>query len=547
MRILICHGYLLRGTGSNQYVQSLARAFCAQGHHVLVMCQDGDPRLDFVSAFLCEQDGSFTPQVLWEEKTGYTGTCMVFKPDIGGLLPVYVLDSYAGFKVKEFTELSELELDRYVDMNRRSLQRLVRQFAPEAIHANHAVMLPYIVRPVASEHEIPYFVSIHGSAIEYTVKKDSRYLTYGAEGLEGAEAILVPSEHTASQVLEVFGGRVEGLEEKLTLLPPGVDTELFRPAEESLAESVEQMLAAVEKRTEGVTVGDFIGRAGDHPPAEREQMQVEYEISRINGLHPEWLPDPDIEAGMRGLAAGGCPFVMYLGKLLETKGIQCVITALPLILRDHPTAKLVVVGFGELWGILELMIDALDQGEIRTFKVLCEYGNAAYSKRTGRPFAPVLAFLDELAGEGTLDDYLRLCLEQDLRGAVIFTGYLAPEEHRYILPHARALLVPSLAQEAFGLVATEAMAAGVVPIASFHSGLESALDPVKAVWGRDAGLFLLGTTEKLVFRIAAACGTVLEMPDESLRARGAEMRSVVQKRFTWDAAARRLAALYECR
>lgn len=547
MRILICHGYLLRGTGSNQYVQSLARALCAQGHHVLVMCQDDDPRLDFVSAFLREQDGSFTPEVLWEEKTDYPGNCMVFKPDIGGLLPVYVLDSYAGFKVKEFTELSELELDRYVDMNRRSLQRLVRQFTPEAIHANHAVMLPYIVRPVAAEHGIPYFVSIHGSAIEFTVKKDSRYLTYGAEGLEGARAILVPSEHTASQVIEVFGGRVEGLEEKLTLLPPGVDTELFKPAGESLAESVEQMLAAVEKRTEGVAVGDFIGRAGEHPPPASEQMQVEYEIHRINGLHPEWLPDPDIEASMRGLAAGGCPFVMYLGKLLETKGIQCVIPALPLIMRDHPTAKLVVVGFGELRGILELMIDALDKGDIMTFKVLCEYGNAAYSTRTGRPFAPVLAFLDELAGEGTLDEYLRLCLTRDLRGAVVFAGYLPPEEHRYILPHARALLIPSLAQEAFGLVATEAMAAGVVPIASFHSGLESALDPVKVVWGRDAGCFLLGTTEKLVFRIAAACGCVLEMPDEVLRARGEEMRSVVQKRFTWDAAARRLSALYKCR
>ncbi len=545
MRILICHGYLLRGTGSNQYVQSMARALCAQGHHVVVMCQDDDPRLDFVTTFLREEDGAVTPHLLWETETGYPGNCMVFKPDIGGLLPVYVMDSYPGFTVKEFTALDSSELDSYIDSNRRALRRLVRQFVPEVIHANHAVMLPYIVRPVAEEAGVPYVVSVHGSAIEFTVKKDPRYLPYGSEGLAGAEAVLVPSEHTAAQVKEVFGEHVEGLDERVQLFPPGVDTDLFDMTDESLGESVELMLSAVTERTTGVTVGDFIGRASDLPLRQLNRQQIEHEVNRINGLHPEWMPDPDLDVSARSLAESGSPFVMYLGKLLETKGVQCIFPALPLILRDHPGARLVVVGFGEFRGMLELMLDALDAGDIQAFKQLCEYGDSAYCARIERPFAHAMSFLEELAAEGMLDDYIGLCASLDLRGAVVFTGYLTPEEHRYLLPHARALLIPSIAQEAFGLVATEAMASGVVPVASFHSGLETALDPVKAIWGKESEKFLLGTPEKMVFRIAAACRDVLEMPQAVLKTRGAEMRGVVQQRFSWDAFARRLVKLYE--
>ncbi|MCJ7652913.1 MAG: glycosyltransferase, partial [Actinobacteria bacterium] len=200
------------------------------------------------------------------------------------------------------------------------------------------------------------------------------------------------------------------------------------------------------------------------------------------------------------------------------------------------------VGFGELIGLLQLMVEALQAGDVRRLRELCEYGNREYT-RADSAFSPVLAFLDELAGEGTLDDYLRLCAGLDISGSVIFTGYLAPEEHRFLLPYARALLVPSLAPEAFGMVATEAMASGVVPIASCHSGLETALAPLKEVWGSDAESLLLGTPEKLVFRIAAASRFVLNMTEHALRDMGARMREAVNEEFSWDAVSKRIVTL----
>lgn len=544
MRILICHGYLLKGTGSNQYVQSLARALCRQGHHLVIMCQDGDPRLDFVTTFLRETADGMSPQVVWEQETGYPGSCLVFKPDIGELLPVYVLDSYEGFEVKEFPDLDEGELERYVEANRRVLARLMDQFVPDAVLVNHAVMLPYILNPIARAADTHYFVSLHGSAIEFTVKNDSRFLRYGYEGLAGASRIIAPSRHTADVAMEVFGPFVEGLDTKIAIVPPGVDTELFNKTDRPLRHSVRMLVEAVDLKMSGVTVGDFSGNVNSKPVPGDSDKAIRRDIEIINARHPDWLPEPDIGTRLNSLANGQRPFVMFLGKLLETKGIQCILPALPLVMREHPQVCLVVVGFGELRGILELMLDALDAGDVKRLKSLCEYGNMEYT-RSGPLFEPVLSFLDELADSGTRGEYVGLCRESNISEAVIFTGFLAPEEHRYLLPYARALLVPSLAPEAFGMVVTEAMAAGVVPIATSHSGLEAALEPVRKVWGKEADSLLLGTHDNVVSRIAHSCRMVLEMPGKELNEKGERMRKEVEEHLSWDAVARRIAAMFE--
>src|ERR687893_2547752 len=91
MRILIFHGYLLRGTGSNIYNANLARTLAALGHEVDLLCQDR----------------------AWEAPEGVT----VHNPDIGRVLPVYVADTYEGFDAKPYAQLSDAELDHYLDSN----------------------------------------------------------------------------------------------------------------------------------------------------------------------------------------------------------------------------------------------------------------------------------------------------------------------------------------------------------------------------------------------------------------------------------------------
>jgi glycosyltransferase involved in cell wall biosynthesis len=199
MRVLIFHGYMLRGTGSNIYNVNLARALARLGHEVHLLCQDREVRIEGVQ---------------------------IHNPDIGGLLPVYVKDPYEGFEVKTFPELSEAELDRYLEANVSAVRDVAGAAGGVNLAlANHLVMGPAIL---ARAEVAPFAVKIHGSALEYTVKPHPRFLPYAREGVEAASGVLTGSGHTAASLWAALAD-VPGLREKTRLGPPGVDVEEFRP------------------------------------------------------------------------------------------------------------------------------------------------------------------------------------------------------------------------------------------------------------------------------------------------------------------------------
>jgi glycosyltransferase involved in cell wall biosynthesis len=204
MRILIFHGYLLRGTGSNIYNANLVRTFTELGHEVHLLCQDRD----------------------YKPPEGVT----VHIPDIGRVLPVYVADEYEGFEAKPFAELTDAELEHYLAANVNAVRALP---TPDVALANHLVMGPVILaRALAGT--APYAVKIHGSALEYTVRPHpERFLPYALEGIRGANGVLVGSNHTAESLFEVLADE-PSLRERTRLGPPGVDVHTFRRREPDL-------------------------------------------------------------------------------------------------------------------------------------------------------------------------------------------------------------------------------------------------------------------------------------------------------------------------
>jgi glycosyltransferase involved in cell wall biosynthesis len=202
MRVLIFHGYMLRGTGSNIYNANLAPALARLGHEVHLLCQDREVEIEGVE---------------------------IHNPDIGGLLPVYVRDPYEGFEVKTFPELSEEELDRYIEANVTAVRGVAERVGGiDAALANHLVMGPAIL---ARAGVAPFAAKIHGSALEYTVKPHPRFLPYAREGLAAANGVLIGSAHTAESLWATLT-YVPGLREKTRLGPPGVDVEEFSPGGE---------------------------------------------------------------------------------------------------------------------------------------------------------------------------------------------------------------------------------------------------------------------------------------------------------------------------
>src|SRR5215212_10532884 len=215
MRILIFHGYLLRGTGSNVYNASLCRALVRAGHEVHLFCQDKAP-----------------PEL----------GCAIHQPDIHGVLPVYVADRYEGFEAIPFPALSDEQLGRYLEANVAAVREVAERARPDLALANHLVMGPVILaRALAGR--VPYAVKVHGSALEYTVRPHrERFLPYALEGLRGASGVLVGSRHTGESLWEVLADEPT-LPERTRLGPPGVDVHTFRPGSADLPRLASRLAA----------------------------------------------------------------------------------------------------------------------------------------------------------------------------------------------------------------------------------------------------------------------------------------------------------------
>jgi glycosyltransferase involved in cell wall biosynthesis len=199
MRVLLFHGYMLRGTGSNIYTANLAAALARLGHEVHLLCQERRVRVEGVE---------------------------IHNPDIHGLLPVYLKDPYEGFEVKTFPEMTEAELARYIEANVDAVREVAAGAGGvDAALAGHLVMGPCILARAGIGD---FAAKIHGSALEYTVKPNPRFVPYAEEGMLPASCVLTGSHHTAASLWEALP-MVPGLREKTKAGPPGVDTGEFRP------------------------------------------------------------------------------------------------------------------------------------------------------------------------------------------------------------------------------------------------------------------------------------------------------------------------------
>src|SRR3954470_15061539 len=244
MRVLVFHGYLLRGTGSNVYNAELGAALARAGHEVHLVCQERDPlALDWVDA-AGDWDGGRLEVRTRREPARAT----VYRPDIAGLLPLYVADRYDGVEARPFPELSAAELDRYVERNVAAVREVADRVHPDVALANHLVMGPAILARALGA--VPYAVKIHGSALEYVVKPHPRFLPYAREGLDGAGGVLVGSRHTAESLWAALDD--PGLPARTRLGPPGVDVHAFRPRD---PHDAAEGLHALAERLRGATGG----------------------------------------------------------------------------------------------------------------------------------------------------------------------------------------------------------------------------------------------------------------------------------------------------
>jgi glycosyltransferase involved in cell wall biosynthesis len=228
----------------------------------------------------------------------------VVRPDIGPLLPVFVLDAYEGAEARLIGDMSAAELDRVVAANAAAVRA---EMPADLVVANHLLL----GGPVGAAAGGPFVVKAHGSELEFAMRGDEALCARARATLAPARAVVAGSQHIARVIAEVLGPGPHL--DRVAVVPPGVDIERFRP--EPRAEALRQLVA----------------EANNDPPNTQPGAAG----------HDERRPDPGNAARLAAFLADDAPTVLYVGKLSREKGVHLLLAALARL-----DARGVIVGFG---------------------------------------------------------------------------------------------------------------------------------------------------------------------------------------------------------
>jgi glycosyltransferase involved in cell wall biosynthesis len=284
MKILLWHGYLLGGTGSNVYTRCLARAWSRLGHGVVVFCQDPHPdRYD-------------------------VGGALVVRPDVGTVLPVFVVDRYEDMEARRVQDLGWPERDRFVEASAAA----VREHLPaDLVLTNHLLL----GGPVGDAVGVPYAVKAHGSELEFSMRGNPELCEWARRTLASATAVFAGTEHIRRVIEDVLGPGP--WLDRCHVVPPGVDVDDFRP------------------RPREEAVAGLIAEAELDPPNPPES-------------HNQRLPDEGNAERLAAFLAGDAPTAVFVGRISREKGAHVLVQAL----RKTPV-RCVMVGWGDIRDELE--------------------------------------------------------------------------------------------------------------------------------------------------------------------------------------------------
>ena len=530
MRIGLYHGYELVGSGSNEYTRYLAHALAGAGHEVHVMCRENSPAdIPQVSRALAWQpDGRW--EQLFERKDGPPGYTVHLLPH-GPVRPVYLTDKQRQGNVKAFTDLDDSELAAYHRHEEGLLRAVLGTCSLDVLHANHLVYQPVAAVGPCRETGTPLVIYPHGSAIEYTVRKDERYLRLAGEAMANCAGIIFGNHEVRDRVLALYPGMRDRILAKTQIVGVGVDTALFQPvARKERAASIEALIA-----TEG---------GGGKEPRQAAELRERLAGGDLQATCEYWdaydhsRPDADLNAHLRRIPWDR-NILLFVGALTVGKGLQSLISALPAVLRAVSDTHLVIVGAGAYREVLEALVFAIAGNNRELLLRLCAEGHDLDRSEQSGPWSDVEAYLAH-------EDNISLLLKHggDLDRHVHFLGRLDHDRLRYLFPCADLAVFPSVVPEAYPLVLMESLANGVLPVVSYFSGFADGVDELAPRLGEEI-------TERMkipmddTLRIESLAGNLAGLLGEKAGTeRGRALRLIAEEQYDWRLRADQMAQAY---
>jgi len=218
-----------------------------------------------------------------------------------------------------------------------------------------------------------------------------------------------------------------------------------------------------------------------------QKIRVVYNGVDVKKYRPERFPPEEVKEFRDKIGVRNSPMILFLGRLAWVKGADTLVRAMPLILKEVPDAKLVILGKGDQQQLLTQLVSSLD-------------------------------------------------LQNNV---ILHFKYVSEEERMLYYASCDVAVFPSK-YEPFGIVCTEAMAMGkpVVVGASGTSGLREQVVP--------SGSEMCGFHINPYDPADIAKFVIILLKDHELRKKmGINARKRVLNRFTWEIAAKNTISIYE--
>lgn len=196
MKILQLLCFPLYGSGSGTYVRKLSETLARGGKTVAIVTPD-DREVTGVKIF----------PIKLPFMAAFTGH------------PEYS-------DAKLYSQLSGEELNDIQSAFSAAIVKAVEEFEPDVIHVHHAANLSWVANYIKAVYQIHYIVTSHNTDVINAIL-DKRYIPLTQDALNRADTVTAVSNNTRDRLLKILGKGNKKLENKVRVVPCGVDTKVF--------------------------------------------------------------------------------------------------------------------------------------------------------------------------------------------------------------------------------------------------------------------------------------------------------------------------------
>lgn len=444
MNILIVHGYFLEGNGSNIYVYNLAKEIKKNGHRAIILSQENKV-IDYslVDRIYEFSFGNKTKRMTYKSSASGYGECILIKPEIQGLLPVYKKEEFDGFETREFHKMKNYEIYSYANHIINAMENILEEIKIDLIISTHLFPEPFIVEIVKRKHpKIKHLCVVDGNCFYYSYYKNKNLKDFIVPIFSRADSFVFLNKEIISDLVQEFPGCSDYIINKESFIPPGVDTDLFKK------------ISSLEDK-------------------KRVFENLKYKIKNDNG-DTFFLEDFSFQETLK---------IMTYGDFSLEKGIPLLVIIFPFIRELFPEVKLYIAGRGKNKGKCEKLIHYLSEGKRNEFfsllgELVKEFGEKyggdnVYELCYYNIIDPVFAEKYFSTGSG-IEKY------------IYFTGYLNHGKLPDLLSLMDLCVFPVVSREGFTISVIEAMACGVPVIIPESTGMSEIENTLKEIYEKEA-------------------------------------------------------------